>query len=343
MTRHLNTLFVTTPGARLRKQGQTVAVHVEGRSVLRVPLHNLRGIVCVGRITITPALVAACARATLNVTFLSVYGRFLATAHGYPEGNVLLRREQYRWADSPERSAAVARSIVVGKIVNGRTVLRRALRDHAEQNVDGDLSRASDRLGAIASAVSKATALEVVRGHEGEAAAEYFGVFDRLIVARGEGFRFEVRSRRPPLDPVNALLSFAYALLEHDCRAACMVAGLDPAVGFLHRDRPGRPGLALDLMEELRPLVADRVVLTVINRRQLSAEHFLRDEGGAVRMSDIGRRILLTAYQERKNEVITHPFLAEKMTLGLVAHVQALLLARHIRGDLDAYPPFAIT
>lgn len=339
MKRHLNTLFVTTPGAYLSREGEAVRVRVERETKLRVPVHMLGGIVCFGRVSCSPYLLGLCGERGVAVTFLTDNGRFLARAHGYTPGNVLLRREQYRRADDPAASAEVARAMLAGKLANARTVLRRALRDGVEDERDRAAVEATATvLGRCLRDLEAAPGLDEVRGVEGEAARAYFGVFGRLLGGDG-GFAFRGRSRRPPLDPINALLSFLYVLLAHDLRAACEAAGLDPAVGFLHRDRPGRPGLALDLMEEFRPVLADRLALSLVNRRQVRASGFVRSPSGAVRMDEATRKTVLVAWQKRKQEEIRHPFLGEKTTVGLLPHLQARLLARHLRGDLDGYPP----
>lgn len=264
----------------------------------------------------------------------------LARVTGFSPGNVLLRREQYRRADDPERCRDVARNIIAAKIANSRIVLLRGARDYPDASGRPMLEAAASRLAQCVAQARQAENTDQARGIEGESAATYFGVFDHLLTAQRESFAFRGRSRRPPLDPINALLSFLYALLAHDARAACEACGLDAAVGFLHRDRPGRPGLALDLMEEFRPFLADRLAISLINRQQLKAEGFETTDSGGVVMNDTTRRVVLTAYQERKQETLIHPFLSEKTTVGLLIHLQARLLARHLRGDLDAYPPF---
>ena len=340
MKHHLNTLFVTTQGAYLFKHGEAVVVRIERQNRLRVPLNNLGSIACFGRVACSPPLLGACGQRGISVSFLTERGRFLAAVNGFTPGNVLLRREQYRRADSPEDSAQIARACVVGKLVNYRTVLRRAAREHVSEESAAALSRAANRIDHALHVIDRPTPLDVVRGMEGESSATYFEVFDHMIASQTDGFRFSKRSRRPPLDPVNAMLSFLYTMLALDARAACEAAGLDAAVGFLHRDRPGRPGLALDLMEELRPVLVDRLVLALINRQQVKASGFRMEPTGGVMMDDATRREVLGAYQKRKQETITHLFLGEKVTLGLVVHLQARLLARQLRGDLDGYPPF---
>jgi CRISPR-associated protein Cas1 len=337
----LNTLYVTTEGAGLRKDGENLVAEVEGAERARVPLHMLGSVVVFGAIYLSPALIQTCAGAGITIVLLDRGGRFQARIEGPINGNVLLRRAQYRVSEAPDE---IVRSIVSGKIANQRTVLQRALRDHGPEI-------AAERREAIESAVAKLgmilqrTALsndvvEVLRGAEGEAGHVYFGVFNDLIRVPDAEIAFTGRSRRPPLDPVNALLSFLYTLLTHDCRSAAESVGLDPAVGFLHRDRPGRPGLALDLMEELRPALADLLALALLNRRQIGAKDFATQDNGAVLLTEDGRKTVLAAWQERKRAERRHPFLDEAVPLGLVPYLQAQLLSRHLRGDLDAYPPW---
>jgi CRISPR-associated protein Cas1 len=338
MRRLLNTLYVTTQGAYLRKEGETVVVEVEKEIRLRLPLLNLGGIVCFGNVLCSPFLLGACADSGVAVSFLTENGRHLADVVGAPSGNVLLRREQYRRADDPSASAALARAFVAGKIANARHVLRRAARESATDTaaVESAAGALAHRLRALAAADS----VDAVRGLEGEAAAQYFAVFRYLVVQQREAFPFGDRNRRPPLDPLNALLSYLYTLLRFDAAGALAAHGLDPAVGFLHRDRPGREGLALDLIEEFRAPFADRLALSLVNRLQIQPCHFRTAETGAVLLTEDGRKEVLTAWQKRKQEEIDHAFLGEKLPIGLLLHAQALLLARHLRGDLDAYPPF---
>jgi CRISPR-associated protein Cas1 len=340
MKKHLNTLFVTTQGAYLAKEGETVVVKVEKEIRLRIPVHTIGGIVCFGNVSCSPFLMGFCAENGVGISFLSERGRFLARVQGPVSGNVLLRREQYRRADDPCASADVARTILTGKIANSRTVLQRALRDHADKMAADEVSYAVKRLGNHLDLLNQVQTLDALRGCEGDAAHCYFSVFDHLIISQKESFSFQERNRRPPLDNVNCLLSFLYTLLVHDIRSALESVGLDPAVGFLHRDRPGRPSLALDLMEEFRPFLADRLVLSLINLRQVQEKGFDKSDSGAVLMNDETRKKVLVAYQERKQEEIVHPFLDEKVTIGLLFHTQALLLARYLRGDIDGYPPF---
>ncbi len=340
MKRLLNTLYVTTQGAYLCQEGETVKVQVERETVLRLPIHTLSGVVCFGQVSCSPPLMGMCAERNVKISFLTEYGKFLARVEGPVSGNVLLRREQYRRADDEGAAADIARAVVIAKIANCRTVLQRVLRDHGNHPDPEPVRQAIARLARILDKTRDPLPLEIVRGREGEAANVYFGVFNHLIVAQKEGFYFHERSRRPPLDRMNALLSFLYTLLTHDVRSALETVGLDPAVGYLHRDRPGRPGLALDLMEEFRPVLADRLALSLVNRQQLKAKGFKETETGAVMMDDDTRKGLLVAYQNRKKEEIQHPFLGEKVAIGLLPHVQAMLLARHLRGDLDGYPAF---
>jgi len=336
----LNTLYVTTNGAYLACKRDSVCVRVEGEIKAQFPVHLLESIVCLGGVGVSPKLLDLCGRNGVPLSLLSTGGRFIARFQGPTTGNVLLRRAQYRIADDAQRAAHIARTVVIGKVANCRTVLLRAARERSDDEPAEALRRAGRNLLDILQTLQSPRPLDVVRGHEGEAAAAYFFVFDRLVTAQDDEFRFVKRSRRPPLDPVNALLSFLYTLLLHDCTGAAEAVGLDPAVGFLHRDRPGRPGLALDLMEELRPILADRLTLSLINRRQVLAGGFRKMESGAVLMDDATRKEVLIAYQTRKQDAIHHPFIGEDVQLGLLPHVQALLMARHLRGDLDGYPPF---
>ena len=336
----LNTLYVTTQGAYLHKDGEAVVVEVEREVRLRLPVHNLGGIVCFGNVMCSPFLMNHCAERGVSLSFLSENGRFLARVEGPISGNVLLRREQYRRAEDLAASAALALCSVSGKVLNSRVVLMRAQRDYPEMPGRTDIEQAVARLDAVLMRLKPETPLDEVRGLEGDAARAYFDVFDHLITAQKDSFFFRERSRRPPLDRMNALLSFLYAMLGHDCRSALEGVGLDPQVGFLHRDRPGRAGLALDLMEEFRPFLADRLALSLVNLKQVQASGFTQLESGAVMMDDATRKAVLVAYQKRKQEELVHPFLEEKAPVGILPHLQARLLSRHLRGDLDAYPPF---
>ena len=340
MKQHLNTLFVTTQGAYLGKDGETVAVKIEQKTVLRIPIHTLDGIVCFGSIGCSPYLMGFCAENDVAISFLTEYGKFLAMVKGPVSGNVLLRRKQFRMADKPEISAQVAGFILTGKMANCRTVLERCLRDHSEKIDQPSVKKVSERLSMYIRKELQKDDLDTLRGIEGDAAHQYFSVFDEMIFQQQDAFAFSGRNRRPPTDRVNCLLSFVYTLLVHDVRSALESVGLDPAVGFLHRDRPGRPGLALDMMEEFRPFLADRLVLSMINRGQVRPDGFTIKESGAVHMDDDTRKTVLTTYQKRKQESLVHPFLNEKIQIGTLFFIQALLMARFIRGDLDGYPPF---
>lgn len=339
MKQHLNTLYVTLDGAFLRKDGAAIEVRHEGKSKLRVPLHNLEGIVCFGWETVaSAALMAACAEANVALSFHTPHGKFLASTHGSVSGNILLRREQYRIADCEARSAAISAHILAAKIANSRILLQRTARDRPE--TVPLLGPAIAALNVRKEHPLRTQQLASLRGIEGDAAAIYFEVFPHLLTNSESGISFQSRTRRPPLDPVNALLSFVYTLLMHDCRSALESCGLDPQCGFLHRDRSGRPSLALDLMEEFRPQFADRLALSLFNRRQLGIKDFRQEASGAVFLQEESRKKVLVAWQERKQDIITHHFLEEKTTVGFLPHLQARLLARYIRGDLDAYPAF---
>ena len=340
MKRHLNTLYVTTQGTYLAKDGEAVAVRLEKEVLMRIPIHTLGGIVCFGQVGFSPYLLGLCGECGVAVSFLTENGRFLARMQGPISGNVLLRREQYRIADDPVPCGSIVRSFVTAKIANCRSVLLRALRDRPEAAGADLLRNAAAVLARCLETLRQEASVDELRGIEGNAARAYFEVFDHLIAQQKEDFSFRERSRRPPLDNVNALLSFLYTLLRHDVQAALEAVGLDPAVGFLHRDRPGRPGLALDLMEELRAYLADRLAISLINLQQVRPSGFSRNESGGVTMDEATRKIVLATYQRRKKEEILHPFLKEKTTVGLLPYIQAALLARHLRKDLDGYPPF---
>ncbi len=333
----LNTLYVTLPDARVLKEGEAVCVRANDEIQARIPIHTLSGIVCIGEVWCSQNLMSMAAENGVSLSFLSNTGRFLARVHGPVTGNVLLRVAQYRAMDSADRAGEIARNIVVAKLANSRVAVLRAAR---ENEGDAGLDAAALRLLRLCEDVSRCSDVDVIRGIEGDGARVYFSVFDRFISAQKDGFFWRGRSRRPPMDNMNALLSFLYTLLVHDVAGALECVGLDPAVGYLHALRPGRPSLALDLMEELRPMLPDRLALTLINRRQISADNFRECETGGVAMDDDTRREVLIAWQKRKQEVVTHPFLEERVPVGLIPHVQAMLLARHLRGDLNEYPPF---
>ncbi len=338
MKKLLNTLYVQTQGIYLRQEGETVVAEKDGQVLMRLPIHTLSGLVTFGNVMCSPFLLHLCAERGVAVSFLSEHGRFLARATGPVSGNVLLRVAQVRAHDDPDRKGDIARSCVAGKIANDRNLLLRRMRDH------GDTPALRTAAAALADVLlrlrdSPPDAARI-RGLEGEAAAAYFAAFNDLLLANREAFAIASRNRRPPTDPMNAILSFLYTLLAHDCRGALEGVGLDPQVGFLHELRSGRPSLALDLMEEFRAPVADRLALTLVNRQQLAPKDFKTTESGAVQLSESARKDVLLAWQQRKLETVTHPFLDEKVPVGLLPHLQALLLARHLRGDLDAYPPW---
>lgn len=340
MRKLLNTLFVTTQGAYLARDGETILVRVDGETRLRVPVHTLDGIICFGVVSCSPPAMALCGERGVLISFMTERGKFLARVHGPVSGNVLLRREQYRRADDEARCIEVVMSIVAAKLANSRSVLKRAIRDHSDNIDTTAVEQAINRLGIISRGLERQTSIDALRGCEGEAAQVYFGVFDHLVVKQKDDFGYTKRSRRPPLDNINALLSFIYMLLVHDIESALESVGLDPAVGFLHKDRSGRPGLALDILEEFRPVIADRLTLSLINRQQVNGKGFHQTESGAVMMDDKTRKDVLVAYQKRKQEDVQHPYLGEKVKVGQLPIAQALLMTRFLRGDIDGYPPY---
>ena len=338
MRKLLNTLFVSTQGAYLAKEGETIIVKIEREVKLRLPIHGVGGIVCFGSVSLSPPLMAFCAERNVTVSFLSEYGRFFARVQGPVSGNILLRKEQFRQSDSKDKSAEIAKNILIAKFINARAVISRYLRDHQPDNQE--VINAKQHLKEKIAKITDIDDLDSLRGIEGEVAKTYFGVFDNLILEQKKYFFFAGRNRRPPMDNVNAMLSFVYTLLAHDIVGALETVGLDPQAGFLHRDRPGRPGLALDMMEEFRHPFADRFVLSLINLKKVTKKGFSKTSSGAVMMNDDTRRTLLQSYQERKKDKIKHPFLNEKIQVGMLFFAQALLLARYLRGDIDAYPAF---
>ncbi len=340
MRKLLNTLYVTSPDTYLSLDGENIVVLKGDTEALRLPLHNLEGIIAFGYTGASPALMGACAKRGIALSFMTQTGKFLARVIGENYGNVTLRKSQYRYSDSDEKSVYIARSFIIGKIFNGRWAIERATRDYPLRLDVEKLKRVSQFMAKTIKNVSQCESLEQLRGFEGEAASQYFSVMDDLILQQKEQFFFKSRNKRPPLDNVNAMLSFVYTLLAHDAAGSLETVGLDAYVGFLHRDRPGRVSLALDLMEELRPILADRFVLSLINKRVVNESGFSQKENGAVIMDDNARKTILSSWQAKKQETITHPFLNEKIEWGLVPYVQAMLLARYIRGDLDEYPPF---
>lgn len=335
-----NTLFVTSEDVYLSLDGENVVISRERQEVRRYNLHNLMEIICFSYAGASPALMGACAQRGICLSFCTPRGRFLSRSVGISNGNVLLRRAQYRVADEPRQSCDIAKNMIFGKVFNARWSIERTKRDH-KLRIDAEkFENASTVLKKLLPNIAAETSMDSLRGLEGAGATAYFRVFDDMILQDKEHFYFHERSRRPPLDNVNAMLSFAYSLLTNDCASALESVGLDSYVGFLHRDRPGRTSLALDLMEELRPCYADRFVLTMINNRKITKKDFEASESGAVFLTDNGRKKFLQSWQERKKETIKHPYLDEKIPWGLVPYVQALLLARYLREDLDEYPPF---
>lgn len=340
MKKLLNTLYVTTQDAYLRKEGETVVVEKEKQVLLRLPIHTLQGIVTFGNVMTSPFLLNLCAERGVCVSFMSESGKFLARVTGPISGNVLLRLAQMRAYDDRAKKGEIARSFVIGKLLNARNIILRRMRDHGASEVL--LEAAEKHVDVVRRVRDSPPDAERLRGLEGEAGAAYFRCFNELLVAQQETFAIAGRNRRPPTDPMNALLSYLYTLLAHDCRGALEGVGLDPQIGFLHEVRSGRPGLALDLMEEFRAVLADRVALSLVNLRQIGPRDFKTTESGAVEMKEEARKTILQTWQKKKWEMILHPFLDERVPIGLLPHLQALLLARHLRGDLDAYPPFLL-
>lgn len=339
--RHLlNTLYILTEDTYLSLDNENVVIN-QGDTVLRrFPLNMLDHILYFGYKGASPALMGECAKRNISLCFYKPSGKFLARIVGKQYGNVLLRKKQYRVSEDENESCQIARNLIVGKIFNSRSVLERAKRDHGLSIDVEALSQASNEMLSLARVSKNCTNLNILRGFEGEAASLYFAQFDRLILQHKDFFCFNGRIKRPPTDPVNAMLSFTYTLLANDCASALEGVGLDPYVGFLHRDRPGRMSLALDLMEELRSVFADRFVLTMINNRIVNKKSFIKQENGAVLLTDSARKDFLSAWQERKKVAIIHPFIEEKVPWGLVPFIQAQLLARVLRGDLEEYPSF---
>lgn len=339
MKKHLNTLYITSDEAYVRKERETFVVEINNEKVFQAPIQSIENIVCFGFKALSPSLMAFCAENNVGVSYLLENGKFLARVYGAQKGNVLLRKAQYALSDNEFESLKIAKPIVAAKVTSYRSLLLRHQRNHPDNTTD-QLVLAADTMGSRLNNIQNTESLDELRGYEGECANLYFGVLSSLITAQREDFTFNKRTKRPPLDPANALLSFLYAILANDVRSALETVGLDPQVGFLHQLRSGRPSLALDLMEEFRAYLGDRIMLNLINLKQVTKKDFEIRESGEVRISDSARKELLTAYQKRKQEEITHPFLGEKMTIGLLPHVQAQLLARYIRGDMDEYPPF---
>ncbi|MEG2126492.1 MAG: type I-C CRISPR-associated endonuclease Cas1c [Bacteroides sp.] len=342
MRKLLNTLYVTTPDSYLSRDGENVVVRVGNAEKFRIPINNIEGIVSFGYMGASPALMSLCVERNVGLCFLSEHGYFKGRVSGAVKGNVLLRRKQYRMADDCGFALKLSGIFIAGKISNTRNVVQRLIRDHADEKLIPELQRVSQLLTTRRNQALCASSFDILRGYEGDAANAYFGIFNHLIVAQKNGFPFSGRNRRPPKDNVNALLSFAYTLLAHEVQSALETVGLDPYVGFLHTDRPGRASLALDLMEELRAYLADRLIITLINKKQISERGFVQHGESGVVMNEVTRKEVVVAWQKRKQEVIKHPFLEESVPIGLLPYIQALLLARFIRGDIDNYPVFVI-
>ena len=340
MKKLLNTLYITLEDSYLSLDGENVVVIDGDREIGRVPLHNLEGIVSFGYRGTSPALMGACAEKNISLCYLTPQGRFLARVTGRIKGNVLLRKRQYKSSMDEQESLEIAKNCIFGKVYNCRWVLERAIRDHGMQIDKEKVKNASLKLKHALTLIREARSKEQLRGYEGEAASTSFGVFDELILQQKKDFGFSGRNRRPPMDNTNALLSFSYTLLTNTMASALETVGLDPYVGYLHTERPGRASLALDMIEELRPVIADRFVLLLINKRMIQGKAFKKKENGAVIMSDDARKLVLAEWQNKKKETLMHPFLQEKVEWGMIPFAQAMLLARYLRGDLDGYPPF---
>jgi CRISPR-associated protein Cas1 len=337
MKRLLNTLYINRQKSYLHKERDTIVVKLGAEKLAQFPAIAIGHIFCFGQVSVSPFLMGHCGEKGIGLTFYTEYGKFLARVQGRQSGNVLLRRKQYRWADDDEKTLAMVRITIAAKVANSRAILMRENRNHGENEI---LKQAAEHFATSIRRVKHAKNIDEARGMEGDAASVYFGVFNELI--RTNGFTFNGRVRRPPTDPVNALLSFGYSLVTQECASALQGVGLDPYVGFLHRDRPGRVSLALDMLEEFRSAWVDRFMLTLINRKQINIKDFVTEASGAVRLTEEARKTLLTAYQERKQVEIIHPYLEEKIPIGLLPHCQAMLMARHIRGDTEYYPPYLL-
>lgn len=340
MKKLLNTLYITNPDYYLSLDGLNIVVTEMNSEIGRIPLHNLEGIITFGYAGVSPALMGECAKNNISLSFLSYGGKFLAGIHGTVKGNVILRKDQYKISEDITRSTNISKNFIIGKIYNSKWVLERAIRDYPLRLDVEKLKQKSQFLSNSLKMIEDANGLDELRGIEGEAASVYFSVFDDLILQQKEVFIFKNRNKRPPLDYVNAMLSFSYTLLAGMCASGLETVGLDPYVGFMHCDRPGRVSLALDLMEEFRAVYADRFVLTLINKKILNESDFIKKENGSIIMTDDARKEFLKHWQNKKQEIIKHPFLDEKVEWGMIPYVQALLLARYIRNDLDEYPPF---
>ncbi len=340
MKKLLNTLYITSENSYLSLDGENIVIYEDTQEFGRIPLHNLEGIVSFGYRGTSPALMGACADRNISLCYLTPQGKFLARITGKVRGNVVLREQQYASSNNEQVSLEIAKNCILGKVYNARWVLERASRDHSMQIDVEHVKKASEMLKNSLVLIKNSTSKDELRGYEGKAASIYFEVFDELILQQKKDFVFQGRNKRPPLDKMNAMLSFVYTLLTNMVPSALECVGLDPCVGYLHTERPGRYSLALDMMEELRAVLADRFVLSLVNKRMITSKNFTQKENGAVLLDEDGRKIILTEWQNRKKETITHPFLQEKVEWGMVPYVQAMLLARFLRGDLDGYPAF---
>lgn len=340
MRKLLNTLYVTSENSYLALNGENIVIYDDNKEIGRLPLHNLEGIVSFGYRGTSLALMGACVDRNISLVYISPQGKFLARISGKVRGNVFLREQQYDSSKNDSKSLEIAKNNIIGKIYNAKWILKRAVRDHSMQIDAERVGNVADRLHKQLAYVRNCNAKDELRGFEGKAASDYFSVFDELILQQKKDFTFQGRNKRPPLDEVNAMLSFVYTLLSNMYVSALESVGLDPCVGYMHTERPGRVSLALDMMEELRPVFADRFVLSLINKKMITKKNFTQKENGAVLINDDGRKIILIEWQKRKKELITHPYLQEKVEWGIVPYVQAMLLARYLRGDLDGYPPF---
>lgn len=337
----LNSLYVMTPNAYAHLENATIRIDVDREKKLQVPLHHLSSVVCFGNVMVSPALMHRLAEEGKSLVLLDERGRFKARLEGPVSGNILLRQSQHQRAGNAAFTLEFARSCLAGKLKNSRQLLMRAAREAADTAEEQSLTRTADNLAASLRALAAANDLDILRGIEGEAARNYFDAMNHVIKsAYRTDFAFTGRTRRPPLDALNALLSFLYSMLTNDCRSAIEAVGLDPQLGFLHVVRPGRAALALDLVEEFRPFIADRLALTLINRAQITAGDFDHREGGAVMLNEKGRKTVVIAYQERKQEELQHPLLDTKVQIGILPLIQARLMARNIRGEAEHYLPF---
>ena len=334
-----NVLYITSPDAFVSAQGEALKINFDDKPPVKLPAHNLEGIVQFSYPGMSPYAMSLCSKMGITVTFLTPNGKFLARVEGPQSGNILLRRQQYRLYEKKWESAKMSSRFIAAKLINSRQVLARAKRDY-ENKISIDLSPAIDKLKELSNLAYQCIDEEQLRGIEGDAAREYFKALSHLIFVDKENFYITSRNKRPPLDNMNCLLSYLYTLLAHECRSACESVGLDPAAGYLHKDRPGRPSLALDLMEEFRAVFADRMALSLVNRKQITADNFTKQPQGEVRMNDEGKKTVLETWQNRKQTIIQHPFLNEKVEFGLLPYTQALLLSRYVRGDLEDYPAF---